>query len=195
MATQKSSKPCECCGKPHVNKRFCSLRCMGIVTAPHKDRVPLRDRFFSKIDKSSVDGCWIWTGNKVGSGYGTIGLGRRGEGTVYAHRLSWELANGPIPDGMFLCHRCDNPPCVNPAHLFLGTPADNVQDAIAKGRHIKGELVGGCVLTEANVITIRRRYAAGGIRQEDLAAEYGVTRSNIGAIIRGRSWAHLIHQR
>lgn len=195
MATEKSTKPCENCGKPHTNKRFCSVSCARLICPPPHAIKSLEDRFWQKVDRRGPDECWEWTATRYPTGYGHIGLGKRSLGPGYAHRVSWEIHNGPIPKGMFLCHRCDNPPCVNPSHLFLGTPADNVRDAIAKGRHIKGEQVGGCVLTEADVIAIRRRYAAGGIRQGDLAAEYGVSRSNIGFIVRGRSWAHLNHQR
>ena len=80
-------------------------------------------------------GCWGWIG-ATSSGYGRLGRGGRGEGLVYAHRLSWELRNGPIPEGMCVLHRCDNPPCSNPDHLFLGTKADNNRDMSVKGRHV-----------------------------------------------------------
>jgi hypothetical protein len=80
-------------------------------------------------------GCWSWAG-ATRNGYGVLGRGGRAEGLVYAHRLSWELQHGPIPEGGCVLHRCDNPPCTNPDHLWLGTKADNNRDMAAKGRHV-----------------------------------------------------------
>src|SRR5678816_2871477 len=96
---------------------------------------PLSERFWSKVDQSGD--CWIWTAHHLSSGYGLIGTGSMRDGTrrgSLAHRVSWELAYGTIPDGLFVCHRCDNPSCVRPDHLFLGTCKDNAADSVAKGR-------------------------------------------------------------
>src|SRR5690348_7112088 len=93
-------------------------------------------RFWSKVEKT--DGCWIWRGTMNGVGYGVfwlpMGKPRNANSRVYAHRLSYEMHEGKIPDGMFICHRCDNPACVNPDHLFLGTQSDNMTDCSRKGR-------------------------------------------------------------
>lgn len=94
---------------------------------------PLAERFWLRVKKTEC-GCWLWTGSKARCGYGTIGLGRRGDGTAYAHRVSYELHVGPIPGGMLALHKCDVRTCVNPAHLFLGTKRDNTQDMMRKGR-------------------------------------------------------------
>lgn len=95
-------------------------------------------RFWAKVDRT--DDCWTWTAATTGSGYGRFGHQNARGGWVAAHRFAYELANGPIPDGMFVCHKCDNPPCVNPSHLFLGTHQDNMRDMDAKGRRRGKEL-------------------------------------------------------
>lgn len=90
-------------------------------------------RFWQKVDRSS--GCWEWKASFSGK-YGQFGIGRS---AWYAHRVAWTIANGPIPDRRYICHSCDNPSCVRPEHLFIGTPTDNVRDCIAKGRDARGE--------------------------------------------------------
>ncbi len=150
-------------------------------------------RFWSKVDKRSPNKCWNWMAAKANWGYGVIGMGGRAGGTVRAHRFSWELEHGPIPDGMNVLHHCDNPACVNPRHLFLGDDAANHRDMVAKGRessppHPKGEGVGTSKLTWGKVREIRRRYATGEANQHQLADEYGVTQPNIGYIVRNESW-------
>jgi hypothetical protein len=93
-------------------------------------------RFWAKVDKRGPDDCWPWTGARRRRGYGVISVGAgSNRKMVVASRLSWEMANGAIPPGMMICHKCDNPPCVNPGHLFLGTGADNARDTVRKGRN------------------------------------------------------------
>lgn len=148
----------------------------------------LEERFWEKVDSSGgPDSCWTWQASVDGSGYGHIGYGRR---LKRAHRLAWELAHGPIPGGMCVCHTCDNRACVNPAHLFLGTNADNVRDRVAKGRTAPhhGEHNPNARLRERDVHNIRSAYAAGGVRQADLADQYGVRQVAISRIVRHVSW-------
>lgn len=97
-------------------------------------RKPIAERFWPKVDVRGHEECWEWTASRKERGYGVFSRPGHNNGALKAHRVSWELANGPIPDGLCVLHRCDNPPCVNPAHLFLGTIADNNRDMSLKGR-------------------------------------------------------------
>lgn len=98
-----------------------------------RPKEPLELRFWRHVERG--DGCWLWTGNHNQKGYGQLRLGRTG-GAISTHRFSWALHNGPIPNGLFVLHHCDNPSCVNPAHLYVGTQRDNVRDAINRGRWV-----------------------------------------------------------
>lgn len=113
-------------------------------------------RFWAKVEKT--DTCWNWTGAKLLKGYGKIGAGKRGTGSRCAHRVSWELANGPIPSGLWVLHHCDNPPCVRPDHLFLGTPADNNADMCAKGRSRFGTAPRGTHCKRGHPVTEENTY-------------------------------------
>lgn len=125
--------------------------------------------------------CWMWPGAKSRSGYGVV----QRHGQKLAHRAAWIEAHGPIPVGLVVCHRCDTPGCYRPAHLFIGTHADNVADRIAKGRtFIPGSPDGRVKLTDSQVAEIRTERAAGAVIA-DIAHRYGVTPSLIGLIVRG----------
>jgi hypothetical protein len=182
-------KNCEACGAQFSRRmssgvwsktRFCSSRCFG-TSLRHKDA-----DFLRYLSPEPNSGCWLWTGpvRNNRSPYGQYG--RRP-----AHRYSYERQFGPIPDGCFVCHRCDTPSCVNPDHLFVGTPMDNSQDCVRKGRNPRGVTNrGGGKLTEAQVTDIRRRYS-GGALQRDIAAAFGVSQPMVSSITRGASWRHL----
>ncbi len=114
------------------DKRFCSKGCFDNWQRA-QPRQPLADRFWAKVDKSGE--CWLWTGARSGRNrYGYFGLGGKRDGIARAHRVAYELTIGSIPDGMVVCHKCDTPHCVNPSHLFVGTPKDNTEDMLRKGR-------------------------------------------------------------
>ena len=149
----------------------------------------LKERFAERFARGAPDACWLWTAGKR-RGYGSI---RDGGRMRQAHRVAWELAHGPIPDGLCVCHKCDNPPCVNPAHLFLGTKQDNNRDRARKGRQgwIKGESNGRARLTEDDVREIRALIELGKHSQREIGQEYGVSRTLIGRIVRSEVWTHV----
>lgn len=158
-----------------------------------------KDRMTAKVDRSGgPDACWTWTGARHRGGYGVLHTGGKCGRTVYAHRVSWMLHTGTDPANMAVCHRCDNPPCCNPRHLFLGTIADNVRDMIDKGRartaarppHLRGEAHGSAKITEANVIEIRQRSAMGE-PSPTIAASFGIDPSTVRQIIRRVIWRHV----
>lgn len=130
------------------------------------------------------DGCWEWVGWKNNKGYGQL---RYRGGSHLAHRVSYELMVEPIPHGMEVCHRCDNPACVKPSHLFAGTHADNMRDAREKGRTKRGARHKLARLTEEQVADIRERYSVGE-KQTPLADEFGVTQSCVSRVVRGETW-------
>ena len=156
----------------------------------YKNKVKtLQERFEAKFVKS--DGCWEWGAGKVLDGYGHFsiaGVAQR------AHRVAYQLYVGEIPEGMCVCHHCDNPGCVNPSHLFLGTTADNMRDRENKGRGIRpmntGEKHGHSKLTEAQVIEIRAKHSSGA-RVVDLAKEFGVAHQTISKIVHRRTWTRI----
>lgn len=145
---------------------------------------PLADQFWDKADKG--DGCWAWTGSKKKHGYGTVV--RNGK-TLRAHRYAFELAFGPIPPGMCVCHHCDNRACVRPDHLFLGTQADNMADMVRKGRSVGSR---NSKLTTEAVRQIRARLSVEpSLTYRALALEYGVSISTIQAAYQLWTWRHV----
>jgi len=132
------------------------------------------------------NGCWVWSGTIMWRGYGTVVYKQR---IIRAHRLSWEIHNGKIPEGMYVCHHCDNPPCVNPDHLFLGTPQDNVADMDKKGRRNprKGEELKISKLNKIKVIDI----FTSDLGRSELASMYSVSLTSILNIKNGNTWKHV----
>lgn len=156
----------------------------------------IEERFLKYVKKTKD--CWVWTGAKAGTGknaYGHLSV-RKGRARR-AHMISWELYRGPISEGLCVCHKCDNPACVNPNHLFLGTRSDNAVDMYQKGRgpNNRGENNGRAKLSPKQVIEIRERYATGEIYQAELAKEYGVTQAVVQKLIRRKIWKHIDFER
>lgn len=214
------TRPCEWCEKemdltPTIaDRRYCSKSC-----ADEAKVVDPAERFWAKVAKPEhPDACWPWIGNMGTDGYGKFWI----DGTSkHASRVAWELANGPVADGMHVCHRCDNPRCVRPSHLWLGTASDNSRDMMEKGRGAigirhgsrthpervaRGERHGSVTkpesrrrgsahpaaqLTEDDVRAIRRDYRPRYVTKAVLADRYGVSERAIKHIVSGKTWRHV----
>lgn len=143
------------------------------------------ERFWPKVNRSTASACWEWTAGTNRWGYGRLNVDAK-RGPQLAHRISWELANGPIPDGLCVLHRCDNAPCVNPRHLYLGTPADNWQDCMARGRdvHVRGDANGKTKVTDVDLTRIRV-LADAGLTQTAIAQQFRIHNSHVSRILSG----------
>lgn len=192
--------PCAQCGKVIEHRvfqnlgyknYFCGKECHSAFMKG--SGAPIAERFWKYVAKSDdPNGCWLWTAHRDHKGYGRMTCrSDRGRKIPLVHRISWELHHGPIPDGMGVLHRCDNPPCCNPDHLFLGTAMDNTQDCITKDRFPRGERVSGAKMTEEKVIEMRRRFAEGETNISALARDFGICRQTATRIVRGENWAHI----
>lgn len=157
----------------------------------------IEERFRRHFIQGSVDECWSWHGTLDVDGYGKIWNGS--SLNISVHRLSWKIHNGPIPEGMCVCHRCDiNYPvgdityrrCVNPHHLFLGTNIENTADKVAKKRQACGEAIRMGKLVEADVVEIRALFQSG-MYQWQIAQMFGIRQSHVSRIIRRESWSHV----
>lgn len=132
-------------------------------------------------------GCWEWRGGKISAGYGSFTLYKE---TYLAHRVAYGVKYGLIPEGFVICHRCDNPSCINPEHLFLGTMSDNIKDRDTKGRTTRGESQHASKLTRQGVLDIRRKLAEG-VRQKDVAKQYSLHQTTISLIKMRKNWRHI----
>lgn len=146
------------------------------------------NRFWMYVERpDDTDACWLWTGYISENGYGIFGI----KGRQYkAHRVSYFIEHGRIDNDRLVLHRCDVRACVNPAHLFLGTPKDNSQDAVRKGRNTKlyGEQNGKAKLTRAAVLAIRRMCKRGGVYQKTVAKQFGVSEATVSYVVKGGRW-------
>lgn len=149
-------------------------------------------RFQSFIEMpENLDDCWIWSGNTHRQGYGKFSFMGK---SIPAHRMSYEIHKGHVVGNSMVCHRCDNPSCVNPSHLFLGSAKDNMADKVSKGRH-KGAHKGSChhlaILDDEKVCDIRRLYKSGEVTQYTLAEKFNVSQSLISNIVNNSKWSHI----
>lgn len=174
----------EGCDRPHTAHSFCSMHLNRwqkgqSLNTPNRNGLSLREKFDKYTVKS--DHCWDWTGHKNNGGYGAIKDSSDHSGKK-AHRVSYELHVGAIPKGMLVCHKCDNPGCVNPNHLFLGTQSDNMIDMATKGRHT-GKL------TPEEVAKIRNM--AGSDTHKNIALLFGLSQQTVSGIINRKTWKHI----
>ena len=186
---------CGCGGEiPNILRRPGVQRRMRFIKGHNRRATPIVDRFWAKVDKNGptpehcpwLGNCWVWTGGKRNGGYGALNY-RIEVGKLIqdrAHRYAWTLTDGPIPDGLDVLHKCDNPPCVRRAHLFLGTDLDNALDKVAKGRQGHG----GGKLSFEIATTIREHYSAERLTFTTLAKTYGVCISTISNIVNYKIW-------
>lgn len=143
------------------------------------------ERFFEKIVVGGDDECWPWSGAKCAKGYGMFRMETKR--LIRSHRYMYMVKNGGIPNKMLVCHKCDNPSCCNPKHLFVGTDSDNMTDMVKKGRNLPGKWANK--LTPQTVIEIRN--LAGVVTQKELAERYNVKQSTINSVIRRINWKHI----
>ena len=181
-------RTCVICGKTFSRQGakisdYCSAPCFN-----QSLRKDIAVAFWAKVEKTATD-CWLWTGSKHQSGHGLFTMGKDGR-TIGAHRFAYEQVYGPIPYGLIVCHHCDNPSCVRPDHLFLGTRAINNQDRDIKGRQAKGQSIWRSKLTEDDICAIRSASGKRGFLKA-LAEHYGVAQRTISAIRHGRLWKHI----
>lgn len=179
------------CGKKHNARGYCkshydSAYRTGELSIIQPKGLPLKTRLLERSKASGGNGCIEWTGSIDSDGYGSILVDGK---LIGAHRAAWEVANGTIPNGMCVLHHCDNPPCINSEHLFLGTQTDNVADMVRKKRipSRQGELNNGAKLTEDIVKRIRADVRP----SKQIAADYGLHRNAVWLIKSRRTWNHI----
>lgn len=175
------------------NKHLLRVRLTGSTDPGPRSEAPIEERLGRHFKKGKPNSCWLWMSTKNKHGYGLISIGRKGEGQLLAHRVAWEVANGRIPKGTWVVmHVCDMPACVNPAHLKLGTQADNMRDMWAKDRanpinRPMGAQHYATELTEDDVRFIRKSSESG----PALAKRYGLHRTSIVKIRSRKTWEHI----
>jgi hypothetical protein len=195
-------KPCKKCGTPFYcspfhdlpgtnEKKFCSMAC---IRAYKGSPEAMAEIFWNNVTKAPMPACWEYTARNV-EGYGIICQGSGQTRKQYlAHRYAWLIYTGSLPpEDKAVCHHCDNPACVRPEHLFLGTWAENKADSMKKGRHSVGERLKVNKLTEADVLEILANPPTEGKggNVTEYAKRYGVNKGAIQNILRGRNWNHI----
>jgi hypothetical protein len=189
-------KLCECgCGQPtpiakqnHTRNGYVKGQPMRFVTGHNsRPKATLEEAFMKHFVRGEAGQCWEWQGSIAKTGYGRISVNA---GRMLAHRASYLIHYGILPDELEVCHRCDNRPCVNPEHLFLGTHQDNMTDASKKGRTHPGEQTYGAKLNDEAIRLIREAYRNGEL-QRVLAERYGVASSAISMIVNRNTWKHV----
>lgn len=176
----------EGCKGKHNGHGLCAKHLHRLKKHGSTELKTIEERFHDSYIPEPMSGCWLWTGTSNTQGYGTFYANGR---LHIAHRFSWELHNGPIPEGMLACHHCDTPPCVNPDHLFVGTHKDNAQDSLKKGRHSRanGDHWNRSSITWDDIPKIKELKEQG-LTYEEIGKQYGVGPTCIYDICKNRSW-------
>ena len=187
MSYKTYSRNCDYCGNPYigVGKFYCSHLCHVLA-----EKKPLETKFWDKVLITDLFGCWLWTACKDKQGYGQLVV--PGKGSQLAHRISYIINIGPIPDGLGVLHKCNNPPCVSPAHLYLGTQQDNVDYMIKSNRQrsLAGEEIGSAKLTEKEadeIILLLKNHTP----RKNILKMYNVGSSQLHRIKKGEAWKHI----
>lgn len=189
--TKNRGGPCEVegCNKTASAKGWCFMHYARWYR--HGDPLSFKNiwrddetRFWSKVDKRGTEGCWVWNAALDGGGYGHFRIGGK---SFRAHVMTLEASTGGHPSGMFACHHCDNPKCVNPAHLYWGTHQENMDDAVERKRTTWGGRNANAKVTEADVVAMRHAYAAG-VRTSELGLRYGIADHTVNSICLGTTW-------
>ncbi|MGE0539733.1 MAG: HNH endonuclease [Dehalococcoidia bacterium] len=152
-----------------------------------RPRTSEAQRFWSKVDQSDADGCWLWKGYRARKGYGHFKRAGRHGRIEQSHRVAWELTHGRPPDDMYVLHRCDNPPCNRPDHLFLGTLLDNAADCVSKSRQSMGARNGRAKISEEGARVIRELRREG-VTLSELSRRFGIDKSQVSRIVRNEAW-------
>jgi hypothetical protein len=187
------NRACPVCQKEFVSvyldRCFCCSPECGHIKQARERTVPVAQRFWAKVNKGGPDDCWLWTGALSSDGYGRFNVGGR---NLTASRLAYELTYGTLPSNIMACHKCDNPPCCNPNHLFPGSNSENQRDMVAKNRGNKahGEAQPKAKLTAAVVIEIRKLRDQG-YTQDRLSQIFGVGQTTISTIVQRKTWKHI----
>lgn len=194
---QSRTGTCSYCGSPILARRMCGKHYqrwakwgdpLKTVNLP-SDATPEEKLYFYGWTVTTR-GCWEWKGYRFPRGYGRVPVGNT---TVGAHVVAYETWVGPIPDGLLVRHTCDNPPCINPKHLLVGTHQDNMDDKVQRQRQssLKGEAHYAAKLTAEDVRKIRSEWSEGNVTQPALAKKYGTTYKNIHMIVHRKTWRHI----
>jgi hypothetical protein len=195
VRVQRSDCSIEGCDSPHYEYGFCIKHAArwrrhgdphATLRIGYNQSIEAKFRLWMP-DAPPTHGCWLWRGRSGSHGYGVISRGNR---HIRASRVSYELFNGPIPDGLVIRHTCDNPPCVHPRHLITGTGADNTRDMVERDRHHRGTRQPNTHLSDEDVRTMRELYSAGET-QRQIAERFDVSRSTVGLIVTRKTWKHV----
>jgi hypothetical protein len=193
IQTSRMVRVCMTCGHEfsvYASSRNASKFCSAGCYNAHRTRT-LEECFRSQVGATTESGCILWNGYTNKDRYGIVSCGSGRSRRHLAHRVAYAIAFGPIANDVLVLHECDNPPCVNAAHLFLGSIPDNMADKVSKSRQPRGEEIPWAKLTAASAAEIRRLYSQGGATYDGLASAFGVSYNTVRCVVKGTTWKHV----